>query len=165
MQAHMDRLCPLARHWPPRRRLSAALLEPRSMDLLMDVLHDAGIGRSSVVRVAGRDGLAPLIWLCRKGFQDVGYVRPGAGGPREPADLLLVLHDPSPGELATLLAQHGLLKDDGVLILQTREQRAPNGSVPVHGLLEKAGFRVERCVLRQYRELHVARHIPALAKA
>jgi hypothetical protein len=130
-----------------------------SGDLLMALLHDAGIGLNSVVRVAGRDGLGPLIWLCRRGFEDVGYVRLGAGGPREPADLLLVLHDPPPAELEALLAQHGALKEGGVLILQTREMRAPDGQDAVHPVLEKAGYRVERCVLRHFRELHVARHM------
>src|ERR1035437_9255498 len=104
----------------------------------MAVLRDAGIGRSSVVRVAGRDGLGPLIWLCRRGFEEVGYVRRDAGGPREPADLLLVLHDPPPAELQALLAQHGWLKDGGVLILQTRDLRAPDGPDPVHPVLERA---------------------------
>jgi hypothetical protein len=132
-----------------------------SGDVLMAVLHDAGIGRSSVVRVAGRDGLGPLIWLCRRGFEDVGYVRLDSGGPREPADVLLVLHDPAPAELQALLAQHGWLKDGGVLILQTRDLRAPDGHDPLHPVLEKAGYRVERCVRRQLRELHVARHGPA----
>jgi hypothetical protein len=126
----------------------------------MDVLHDAGIGLDSVVRVAGRDGLAPMIWLCRKGFTDVGYVRLGAGGAREPADLLLVLHDPSPQELNALLARHGGLKEGGVLVLQTQDTRAADGSDPVHPVLEAAGFRVERCVLRHFKELHVARHVP-----
>jgi hypothetical protein len=133
----------------------------RSGDVLMAVLHEAGIGLNSVVRVAGRDGLGPLIWLCRRGFEDVGYVRLDAGGPREPADLLLVLHDPPPAELRALLEQHGWLKDGGVLILQTRDLRAPGGCDPIHPVLEKAGYRVERCVRRQLRELHVARHAPA----
>jgi hypothetical protein len=132
-----------------------------SGDLLMAVLHDAGIGLNSVVRVAGRDGLGPMIWLCRRGFEDVGYVRLDSGGPREPADLLLVLHDPPLAELEALLAQHGALKEGGVLILQTKDLRDAVGHDPVHPVLEKAGYRVERCVLRQFRELHVARHAHA----
>jgi hypothetical protein len=131
-----------------------------SGDLLMTVLSQAGIGPDSMIAVAGRDALGPMIWLCRRGFQHVSHVRLAAGGPREPADLLLVLHDPSPPELTTLLSHHGWLKDDGVLILQTRDLRQPDGHDPVHPVLEAAGFRVERCVLRHLRELHVARHVP-----
>jgi hypothetical protein len=136
-----------------------------SGDLLMDILQEAGIGRRSVVRVAGRDGLGPVIWLCRKGFEDVGYVRLGAGGPRDAADVLLVLHDPSPAEWQALLDHHHGLKDGGVLILQTHPLRANDGSDPVHGRLEQAGLRVERCVLRQFRELHVARQTGAMRRA
>jgi hypothetical protein len=132
-----------------------------SGDVLMDVLRGAGIGPNSVVRVAGRDGLAPLIWLCRKGFQDVGYVRLGAGGAREAADLLLVLHDPPQSELSAILTRHGWLKEGGVLVLQTRDQRASDGSDPVHPLLEAAGFQIERCLLRHFKELHVARRMPS----
>jgi hypothetical protein len=126
----------------------------------MAVLSDAGIGPQSVVRVAGRDGLAPLIWLCRRGFEDVGYVRLESGGPREEADLLLMLHNPQPDDLARLLSRHAGLKDGGVLILQTRRPPAWE-SDPAHTLLEAAGFRVERCVARQQRQLHIARYVPA----
>jgi hypothetical protein len=126
-------------------------------DTLMAVLRDAGIGPDSVVRVAGRDGLAPLIWLCRQGFSDVGYVRLGAGGMNEAADLLLILHNPPPEEMQALLRRHGGLKPGGVLVLQTREA---DGSDRVQSMLDAAGFRVERCLQRHFKVLHVARHIP-----
>ncbi len=132
-----------------------------SGDVLMDVLRGVGIGPNSVVRVAGRDGLAPLIWLCRKGFQDEGYTCLGAGCAREAGDLLLVLHDPPRSELPAILTRRGWLKECGVLVPQTRDQRALDGSDPVHPLLEAAGFQIERCLLRHLKELHVARRMPS----
>jgi hypothetical protein len=140
---------------------------PRSGAVLMSLLREAGVGPRSRVRVAGRDGLAPLIWLCRSGFDDVGYVRLGSGGPREPADVLLALGGLSLGELETLLSEHGLVREGGALIIKTPDLRGADGRDPVHAILERAGFHVEHCVHRQTQELHLARfeHAPPLSRA
>jgi hypothetical protein len=134
---------------------------PSSGAVLMSLLRQAGAGASSRIRVAGRDGLAPLIWLCRSGFEDVGYVRLIAGGPREPADVLLVLGGLGLDELEGLLAQHGLLREGGALILKTPCHAGPDGRDPVHAALDRAGYRLERCVHRHAQELHLARREPA----
>ena len=134
---------------------------PRSGAVLMDLLRQAGIGPRSLVRIAGRDGLAPLIWLCRYGFQDVAYVRLGAPAPRDPADVVLALASMTLDEVARLLAEPHLLRDGGVLVLKTPIPDAQDGRDPVHEVLEHAGFHVERCLHRHTQELHLARFEPA----
>ena len=37
----------------------------------------AGVDKTSVIRVTGRGGLATVLWLCRRGYEQVGYVRHG----------------------------------------------------------------------------------------
>ena len=139
----------------------------RSGVILMNILREAGVGPRSVVRVAGHGALAPLIWLCRLGFADVGYVRPGVGGPREPADVLLALDGVALPELERLLGEHGLVREGGVIVVKTPDLRLAGERDPVHDALELAGYHVERCVHRRAQELHVARFEgrPALARA
>ena len=134
---------------------------PRSGAVLMDLLRQAGVGPRSLVRIAGRDGLAPLIWLCRYGFEDVAYVRLGAPAPREPADVVLALGCMDLDEVTRLLAEPHLLREGGVLVLKTPILTAQDGRDPVHEVLERAGFSVERCLPRLRQELHVARFEPA----
>lgn len=127
-------------------------------DLLSSVLADAGLSPSSTISVTGKDGLAPLIWLCRHGFEHVTYVRSGQGCPRQAADALLVLRTTPLAELEQILAQPGQLREGGVLIVQTPDLRTPDGDDPIHAVLERAGFRIERCIMRRQNcELHVAR--------
>ena len=71
----------------------------RAADVLSTILDNAGVNAGSAVRVTGKGGLAPLIWLCRRGFDDVAYVHYHGGGPRDPADVLLILQSTPPAEL------------------------------------------------------------------
>ncbi len=137
--------------------LQAPRSPTRSGVVLMNILREAGIGPRSVVRVAGHGALAPLIWLCRLGFADVGYIRPGVGGPREPADVLLALDGLTLAELERLIGEHGLVREGGVIVVKTPDLRVAGDRDPVHDALERAGYHVERCVHRHAQELHVAR--------
>ena len=129
----------------------------RATDLMSVILQDAGVRANSAVRVTGKDGLAPLIWLCRRGFQDVAYVRPGQGGPQDPGDVLLVLHNTPPDELERLLNDRPPVREGGLLIVQTPALPAADGRDPIHLILESAGYAVERCIPRRSHEVHVAR--------
>lgn len=129
----------------------------RSADLLSTILEDAGVNASSAVRVTGKDGLAPLIWLCRHGFDDVAYVHYDGGGPRDPADVLLILQSTPPAELEHLLNERPCLREGGLLIVQTPALKTESGRDPIHLILERAGYVVERCVPRRSNEIHVAR--------
>jgi hypothetical protein len=126
-------------------------------DALSNILREAGVGAQSSVRVTGRDGLASLIWLCRHGFEDVAYVREGQGGPSDPGDVLLVLHSTPPDELERLLSKRPPVREGGILIVQTPACPLASGRDPIHLILERAGFAVERCIRRRSNEIHLAR--------
>ncbi len=131
-------------------------------DPLSKILQDAGVRPDSAVRVTGKDGLAPMIWLCRHGFEDVAYVRQGQCAPQDPGDVLLVLHNTRPDELERLLNDRPPVRKGGLLIVQTPALHTADGHDPVHLILERAGYVVERCVLRRSNEIHVARRcVPA----
>ena len=137
----------------PRRRHGA--------DLLWTLLEEAGVDKRAAVRITGRDGLAPLIWLCRHGFDDVAYVRSEGGGPHETGDVLLVPHSTEPAELERLLAAHALVREGGVVVIRTPKLRSADGRDPIHRLFETAGYTVERCVDQPSGEIHLARRQPA----
>ena len=125
-------------------------------DILSDLLKRAGVDKSSTIRVTGQAGLAALLWLCRHGYEQVSYVR-GGPCPSEDSDLLLV---PQTCDLQTL---EGLLntgphpRDGGLLIVQTPEPATSEEVDPVHDLLIRSGYRIERRLHGRHRELYVAR--------
>jgi hypothetical protein len=124
---------------------------------LSRILRAAGVDARSAVRVTGKDGLAPLIWLCRHGFDDVAYVRQGQGAPNDPGDVLLLLHSTPPSELEQLLSERPPVREGGLLIVQTPTLPRAGGRDPIHVILERAGYAVERCILRRANEIHIAR--------
>lgn len=125
-------------------------------DILADLLHRAGVDKSSTIRVTGHAGLAALLWLCRHGYEQVSYVRAGPC-PADGSDLLLVPQTCDLRALETLLTHGPHPRDGGVLIVQTPEPAAGAGADPVHELLARSGYHIERCVHGRHRELHVAR--------
>jgi len=129
----------------------------RAADVLSTILDNAGVNAGSAVRVTGKGGLAPLIWLCRRGFDDVAYVHYHGGGPRDPADVLLILQSTPPAELEHLLNERPCVREGGVLIVQTPAVKTADGRDPIHLILERAGYLVERCIPHRSNEVHVAR--------
>jgi hypothetical protein len=73
------------------------------------------------ISVAGPDGLAAMLTLCREGYEQVECVRQATcAGADEARDLLLIVGPTSAQELAeTVKRTARLLRDDGVLIAQT----------------------------------------------
>lgn len=123
---------------------------------LTDLLHGAGLGKADTIRITGPAGLAALLWFCRHGYEQVGYV--GAGrGLCEDGDLLLIPQTCSVGELELILRSGPRPRQGGVLIVQTPQQAPGSTRDPVHDLLGRAGYQVERCLHGRHRELHVAR--------
>jgi len=127
-------------------------------DILADLLRRAGVDKSSTIRVTGPAGLAALLWFCRHGYEQVGYVR-GGPCPAEDGDLVLAPQTCDVGALAGILAKGPHPRAGGVLIVQTPipDSATPAGADPVHELLARCGYNVERCVRGHHRELHVAR--------
>jgi len=124
-------------------------------DTLSEILHRAGVTKQSNIRVTGAAGLASLLWFCRHGFDHVGYSR---GGPKgDDIDLLFVPQTCDLASLEAILARGPHPAEGGLLIVQTPDAATADGFDPVHDLLERRGYRVERCLHGRHRELHVAR--------
>jgi hypothetical protein len=128
-----------------------------SSDPLMSLLERAHVTRSSLIRVTGSSGLSALLWLCRHDYQQVGYLRPGAG-PHEQPDALIVAHTCDEATLRDLLATGPHVREGGALIFQSPLPDVPDFRAdPIHRLLKSHGYEVEECHHGQRRELHVAR--------
>ena len=125
-------------------------------DILTDLLRRAGVDKSSTIRVTGPAGLAALLWFCRHGYDRVGFVRGGAG-PADDGDLVLVPQTCDVGALEAILTNGPHPREGGVLIVQPPEPDTAVVANPVHELLARRGFHVERCLRGHHRELHVAR--------
>jgi hypothetical protein len=127
-------------------------------DILTDLLRRAGVDKSSTIRVTGPAGLAALLWFCRHGYDQVGYVRAGPC-PADDGDLVLAPQTCDVGALATILSRGPHPRAGGVLIVQTPipDAATPGAVDPVHDLLIRNGYRIERCLRGHHRELHVAR--------
>ena len=128
-----------------------------SSDPLMSLLERAHVTKSSLIRVTGSSGLSALLWLCRHDYQQVGYLRPGAG-PHEQPDALIVAHTCDEATLRDLLATGPHVREGGALIFQSPLPRVlAFRADPIHRLLKSHGYEVEECHHGQRRELHVAR--------
>ena len=79
---------------------------------LTDLLDQTGIDRSSLIRVTGGHGLAALLWLCRRGYERVGYLKPGC--TQERPDALIVTQACEAAALDRLL-KAGPLGNPGIL--------------------------------------------------
>ncbi len=120
------------------------------------ILAAAGIDKDSVVRVTGPAGLAAVLWFSRHGFNHVGYVRPVDRSTGD-GDLLLVPQTCGVRALDELLSHGPSVRAGGVLIVQTPEPPSGAEADPVHDLLIRHGYAIERCLHGRHRELHVAR--------
>ncbi|TAJ70197.1 MAG: hypothetical protein EPO51_19070 [Phenylobacterium sp.] len=132
----------------------------RTGDPLISLLAQAQVTKTSVIRVTGSSGLSALLWLCRHGFDQVGYVKSGQGCPHEEADALLIAHTCDEPTLRRLLTTGPHVREGGVLVFQSPVPASAIGRKdPIHRLLEDHGYAVERCVHGAHREVHVARRV------
>jgi hypothetical protein len=129
------------------------------MNVLESVLAPAGIDRGSVIRITGSAGLAALLWFCRHGYTQVGYVQ-GGPSPADGGDLLLVPQTLELDALDRLLSRGPHVRAGGVLIVQTAEHGDTVAPDPAQLLLVRHGYHIERCIHGQHRTLHVARRQP-----
>ncbi|WP_309644489.1 hypothetical protein [Phenylobacterium sp.] len=132
---------------------------------LIDLLEEVEVHKSSLIRVTGPSGLPAVLWLCRHGYEQVGYLRADQRGPHEPADAVLVAHTCDEAGLTRVLAAGPLVRAGGVLIVQT-QQIAANDGDPIRDRLEQAGYEIVRRLVGCRREVHVAlRRASAFQKA
>ena len=128
-----------------------------SSDPLISLLARAHITKSSVIRVTGSSGLSALLWLCRHGFEQVGYLKPGHG-PHEAPDALIVARTCDEATLAALLQNGPHVREGGALVFQSPLPRVlAFRADPIHRLLRRHGYTVEECHHGHRRELHIAR--------
>jgi hypothetical protein len=139
----------------PDLALPSARLSPS--ETLSDLLDAAGIGKGDTIRITGHGALAVLLWFCRHGYEQVGYVSVGPG-PNDGGDLLIVPQTCDIEDLADILRRGPHPRDGGVLIVQTAATQAA-GEDLVRTLLGAAGYRLEHSVHGRHREVHVARRV------
>jgi hypothetical protein len=123
---------------------------------LEQLLASVGVTKLSVIRITGPSALGALLWFCRHDFDEVGYVRPGDGAPHEPPDAIIVAHTCNELELKRLLAVGRQVKPGGVFLFRCR---VPGQStlMALDWLLDRAGFVIDRQIVRHGRALVVAR--------
>lgn len=129
---------------------------------LSGLLTQAGVTTSSAILVTGASGLAALLWLCRRGYDKVGYVRSGAVCGAEDADALVIAQSCNAAELEARLAGAPHLRDGGVVVFQCRKDSAPAADC----VLRRQGYSSERRLHGAHRDVVVARRCTAgLARA
>ncbi len=133
-------------------------------DPLSRLLAEAGVDPDSVIRVTGPHGLPTLIWLCRHGYQQVGYVRADAFPAMAEAQVLLVAGVCDAPALESLLDHGPRLCDGGRLIVQTTPA-APGSADAPHRRLRAHGYVVERRLHRRGRDVWLARRPAGLERA
>jgi hypothetical protein len=102
----------------PRASGPSLFLSPEQV--VQRALFLSSVHKEDLISVAGPDGLAAMLTLCREGFDQVECVRQATcAGADEARDLLLIVGPMSVDELAdTVKRTARLLRDDGVLIAQ-----------------------------------------------
>jgi hypothetical protein len=124
------------------------------------LLQRAGVLKTSVIQVVGEGGLQALLWLCRHGYEQVGFLH--GVGPAEPAEVVLA---PCAGDAASLddaLAQAAHLPAGGLMLVRA----CPSiGGEATAERLRRCGFSVERRLPGRHRDLFLARRCGRSAAA
>ena len=135
---------------------------PRPTIGLSQLLIEAGLDAGSAIRVTGPGALPALIWLCRRGYANVGCLQAGARAPADEADALLAAHTASGEWLEALLEAGPHVQPGGVVIVQTR----PNvGGAAAARIFHRHGFDLVRRLPGAHRDVLVARRAPPLQRA
>ncbi len=108
---------------------------------LADLLQTVGVDHRSVIRIAGRDGLPSLLWLCRHGYDSVGWMRGGAPCPAERIDALIIPHAGGAETLVEVLGRAPRVREGGALVVRVDVAAADAGPA-VDGVLRRFGYEV-----------------------
>ena len=132
---------------------------------LSNIFEAAGIDRQSLIQITGPDALVSLLWLCRHGFENVGYVKCGAPHPAEPVDALIIPHRCTPDALLTLLDGAPIVRPGGALIFRGVGRRSDGPTIET--ILARFGYQLQSHFGGNRLGLNVARRSAqfALAKA
>jgi hypothetical protein len=124
---------------------------------LARILQQAGLSKTSVIRLTGPAGLTATLWLCRHGYEHAAYVHPNWVGTMGSADALIAPHACGSEELADLLQAGMCLRAGGVLIAQTSPNRTALGDIDLAVLLDPLGYQIEHRVSDKGRDVFIAR--------
>jgi hypothetical protein len=120
-------------------------------------LEGAGVTKTSLIRVTGPSSLPALLWLCRHGYDQVGYVRAGQGSPHEAeADAVIVAHTCGDLELRLALHMAREVRPGGVFMFRLRIDSGCSRD-GIERLLKQHGLSVERRIDNGRRALIIAR--------
>jgi hypothetical protein len=131
---------------------------------LEGLLAEAGVSRTSHIQITGESGLATLLWLLRRGYENVTFVRAHGPTAAGPADVLLVAQTCDGERLADLLESGPHLAPGGVLIVQTPHAHAPRQDVCPR-VLDERGFALLWRINGVHRDVNVARRTAIVATA
>ena len=136
---------------------------PSAAEGVCAFLASLGIRKTSAIHLVGKGALAPLLWLCRHGFDEVVMLS-GGPCPSEPADLLVSLDTTGAAAFERLETDLPHVRPGGIVIVRTEHRRRADRS-RANSLLGRHGFRIERRLKHGRREVCVARReaISALA--
>jgi hypothetical protein len=132
--------------------MSQAFLRPTIG--LSQLLTEAGLGAGSAIRVTGPGALPALLWLCRRGYEDVGCLQAGQRAPADAADALLAAHTASGDWLTALLDNGPHVRPGGVVIVQTRPSVGGGAAARI---FHAHGFDLVRRLPGAHRDVLVAR--------
>lgn len=126
---------------------------------LADLLRQAGVRKTDQIRVTGPSGLATLLWLCRRGYDEVGYLRPDLAAGATAPDALIVARTCDDQDLRALLSKGPLVRKGGILVFQTAQDTAA-----LRHCLDQFGFVVEQRRGDDRRQILAARRLPAASR-
>jgi hypothetical protein len=129
---------------------------PAGVNDVPEVLRRAGIDQHSVIQITGPDGFPTLLWLCRHGFENVGYVRSGTPCPAETADALIIPHACTADELVALLDRGPRVRHGGTLVFRAIAAN-DEASRAIEAVLHRFGYHVAVRCPGGRREVSIAR--------
>jgi hypothetical protein len=135
---------------------TAPITRPAGVHDVPEVLRRAGIDQHSVIQITGPEGFPTLLWLCRHGFENVGYVRCGSPCPAETADALIIPHACTADELVALLDRGPRVRHGGTLVF--RAAGANDEAVrAIEAVLHRFGYHVAVRLAGGRRTVSIAR--------
>lgn len=135
---------------------------PRPTIGLSQLFTDNGVDARSAIRVTGPGALPALLWLSRRGYQNVGCLNATRRAPGDEADALLAAHTASGEWLCELLDCGPHVREGGVVIVQTRPSL---GGASAARIFHGHGFDLVRRLPGAHRDVLVARRASTLAAA
>jgi len=134
---------------------------------MMRVLIAAGVERADHIRIVGPSAPIAALWLGQHGFERAVVARSAPARGAAPADAVLVGQPCSADQLSALIEIAGQVRDDGAVIVQTRQGRGGEEAEALAATLRSLGFAEQRRLNDKGRPVFIARRVsyPTARKA